>query len=356
MAGWVPVPRPVLRRWMLPVPGKKLFAGTRQRAITIYSTRQVARPGAASCSLRYAQVYFILEKMMNSDFSQFFEKYEKLAAEIDKLVERVAAEHGECITCTKGCSDCCHAMFDLTLVEAMYLNKQFNELFAGQVRSDLLEVSDEADRKGYRIKRDAFRMSREGARTTEILDFIAKARLRCPLLGQDDLCQLYEHRPLTCRLYGIPTAIRGAAHTCGKSGFKEGVQYPTVQIEKLQDRLLALSAELTASLHSRFARLAEALVPVSMALMNNYNDEYLGIMSDEEWEKTERLRKSLIDFAAEARESAPAPNAAEPGGVAAQTFEGADKPSACASCNENQGSDACSTCGSLAWEIGGDTK
>lgn len=283
---------------------------------------------------------------MTPDFGPFFERYEALAREIDQVVERVGAEHGQCIACAPGCSDCCHALFDLTLVEAMYLNVKFNEHYSGQRRSDLLDLADEADRKACRIKRDAFRMSRDGARTTEILEFIAKARVRCPLLDVEDRCALYEHRPLTCRLYGIPTAIRGKAHTCAKCGFTPGVQYPTVKIEQLQDRLLRLSHELTASLRTRFARLGETLVPVSMALMNRYDAEYLGLMSDEEWEKTERLRKTLAE---EARPTRPAP-----GAMAEQAFAAAPAgQDACASCDQGKGSDACSTCGSLTWELGG---
>jgi len=286
---------------------------------------------------------------MTPDFGPFFERYEALAREIDQVVERVGAEHGPCIACTPGCSDCCHALFDLTLVEAMYLNTKFNEHYSGQRRSDLLDLADEADRKACRIKRDAFRMSRDGARTTEILEFMAKARVRCPLLDADDRCALYEHRPLTCRLYGVPTAIRGKAHTCAKCGFTPGVQYPTVKIELLQDRLLRLSHELTASLRTRYARLAETLVPVSMALMNRYNDEYLGLMSDEEWEKIEAVRKAMAE---DARPPRPAP-----GAVAEKAFAPAPAApagqDACASCDQGKGSDACSTCGSLSWELGG---
>ncbi len=295
---------------------------------------------------------------MIADLTPFFEEYEGLVAEIDALVERVGGEFAECIRCGKGCSDCCHALFDLTLVEAMYLHAKFGERFSGQQRSTILDRADEADRKAYRLKREAFRMSRDGARTTEILEFIGSARLRCPLLDEADLCALYEHRPLTCRLYGIPTAIRGKAHTCSKSGFKPGAAYPTVQIEKLQDRLLALSARLTGVLRTRYARLSETLVPVSMALMNKYDEEYLGVMSDEEWEKAERLRRSLIESAQERGDAARGAEseAPAPGAAAEKAFgPGAAKPD-CSSCGQTQGSDACSTCGTLNWEIGGGGK
>lgn len=286
---------------------------------------------------------------MEVDFSEFFKKYERLVTEVDKAFAQVQAQHGDCINCGEGCSDCCHAMFDLSLIEALYLNHKFNAAYEGQRRSTILDRADQAERRGYKIKRQAFHLSRGGARTAEILEAIAKARVRCPLLGDDDRCDLYDARPITCRLYGIPTSIGGKAHTCGMAGFKEGVRYPTVQVEKLQDRLAMLSDDLVRSLRTKFTRLGESYVPVSMALMNKYDADYLGLLSEEEWEKIEQVKATM---AGAAQLTAPAP---APGAAAAQAFEDGEqaRPAACTSCGEKQGSDACSTCGSLNWELGG---
>ena len=51
-----------------------------------------------------------------------FTAYEALVAEADAVFSRVNELHPDCVTCKPGCSDCCHATFDLSLVEAMYLN------------------------------------------------------------------------------------------------------------------------------------------------------------------------------------------------------------------------------------------
>ena len=40
----------------------------------------------------------------------------------------------------------------------------------------------------------------------------ARIKCRCPLLGDDDRCLLYQARPITCRLYGVPTAIAGQGY------------------------------------------------------------------------------------------------------------------------------------------------
>ena len=95
-------------------------------------------------------------------------------------------------------------------------------------------------------------------------------------MSAQDLCELYECRPLTCRFYGIPTAIGGQGHTCGLSGFQPGETYPTVNLDVINARLQEISAELVRDLKSRFVKLADMLVPVSTALLTEYDEVYLG--------------------------------------------------------------------------------
>ncbi|MFV0348687.1 MAG: YkgJ family cysteine cluster protein [Halodesulfovibrio sp.] len=215
---------------------------------------------------------------MLPDFSDIFDRYEALVAEVDTVFAKVAEQHPECVTCEKGCSDCCHALFDLSLVEAMYLNRSFKQSFGdGEARSSIITRANEADRKSYKIKRQAYRDSQAGIDTQTILENMARERMRCPLLGTTDTCELYQHRPITCRLYGIPTAIGGKAHTCGKAGFEKGKPYPTVHMDKIQDRLISLSQEIADRVQSKFSELSGVFVPVSMALLTVYDEQYLGI-------------------------------------------------------------------------------
>ena len=218
---------------------------------------------------------------MDFDFTEIFKKYEALAAEADAVFERVRELHGDLVRCRTGCSDCCFALFDLSLVEAIYLNYRFNSTYGGEERSRILEKADRSEREYYKIKHKAAKAVQEGVPDSEILEDLAKQRVRCPLLNENDLCDLYEYRPVTCRLYGIPQEIGGKAQSCCKSGFKEGVSYPTVRLDKIQDRLMALSQELVDSLETRYVKMADVLVPVGMALMNVYDEKYLGIGPEE---------------------------------------------------------------------------
>ena len=217
---------------------------------------------------------------MDFDLTPYFEKYEKLSQLTDQVFDQVKTKYPECVTCKTECADCCHAMFDLSLIEALYINHQFKKRFTDEEQAALLEVANKADRQAYQIKRKAATAVKGGASETEVLESLAAERVRCPLLNDKDLCDLYDHRPITCRLYGIPTAIGGKGRTCQLSGFKAGEPYPTVNIEEIQNQLYALSAELIQDIKSKNFKMADILMPLSMALLTVFDEEYLGIPAD----------------------------------------------------------------------------
>ena len=159
----------------------------------------------------------------NPELDAIFQEYEQLAAQADQLFDRVKHQFPEEVACTAGCSSCCHAAFDLSLVEAMALNRAFNREFDfGIRRSAVLQAASDADRQLTRLKRHYFQQARQGMSDEDIMVEAAKERVRCPLLGLDNTCLLYEHRPITCRIYGVPTSIHGKAHVCGECRFKKG--------------------------------------------------------------------------------------------------------------------------------------
>jgi Fe-S-cluster containining protein len=214
---------------------------------------------------------------MSFDFKPYFERYEKLVTMSDEVFTSIKDKFPENVKCKTQCDDCCHALFDLTLIEALYINNKFSSNFAGEEKEGLLEKANIADRQVYKLKREAFKAHKEGKGEAEILLTIAKERIRCPLLNGKKMCELYDYRPITCRLYGIPTAIGGKGHTCGLSGFTEGKPYPTVNIDKIQQKLYELSAELVRDMKTEHVQMAEIIVPLSMALITEYTEQYLGI-------------------------------------------------------------------------------
>ena len=222
---------------------------------------------------------------MEFDFSPIFDKYEVLVKTAEDVFARVKSDFPECVKCKTGCSDCCHALFDLTLIEALYINQQFNQKIDETKKAELIEKANRADRKIYKIKRNAYKSASAGTEEDEILSAMAKERVRCPLLNSEDTCDLYDHRPITCRLYGIPTAIKNKSHTCGLSGFNEGKSYPTVNMDALHRKLYELSVELIGSVRSKHIKMADMLVPLSMALLTDFDETYLGVKEAEPGDK-----------------------------------------------------------------------
>jgi Fe-S-cluster containining protein len=217
---------------------------------------------------------------MSVNLRSYFEKYEALVAQAEGVFDRVKTAHADCVKCEEKCADCCFALFDLTLIEALYIHHKFNEKYQGLEKAELLEKSNRADRRIYKIKRRAYNDLQAGKNEGEILAAMALERVRCPLLNEKELCDLYEYRPITCRFYGIPTAIGGAGHTCGKSGFKQGEKYPTVNLDAVHSQLQQISAELLRDIQSKNIKLADLLVPLSSAVILDFDDVFLGIAEE----------------------------------------------------------------------------
>lgn len=217
---------------------------------------------------------------MDFDFNPYFERYETLVATADEAFERIKRAFAGCVKCEERCADCCHALFDLTLIEALYIHHKFDDQFKGTKKVELLEKANQTDRRTYKLKRQAFKNFQAGKNEDEIVAEMAFERVRCPLLNEKDLCDLYDHRPITCRLYGIPTAIGGAGHTCGKSGFNQGEKYPTVNLDTVHSRLQQISAELLRDIKSKNIKLADLLIPLSSAILTTFDAVFLGLVDE----------------------------------------------------------------------------
>jgi len=216
--------------------------------------------------------------MIMLDFSKTFSRYEALVAEVDKIFSVMQNAHKDCVRCKTYCSDCCHAVFDVTLIESVYINYHFNKSMTRKERRPILRRAERADRKFYQIKRRLQKMYvHQGKPPEEVLAQLAEERVPCPLLNEENLCDLYARRPMTCRVYGIPTSIGGIPHICRESGFKEGTAYPTVNLDNMNDRLFQLSKELLKDVGSDQLKMHMSLVPISATLMTTYDPGYFKI-------------------------------------------------------------------------------
>ncbi len=217
---------------------------------------------------------------MTLDLKEHFVKYEALVQMVDAVFDRVKNEFPDEVFCREKCSDCCYAIFDMTLIEALYIKSKFMENFSGKSKNDILELADKTDRALVKMKRDAYKMVKDGGDQMEVIAKMSQERVRCPLLGKDNLCVMYDFRPITCRVYGIPTSTAGASHICGRTNFVQGKAYPTLNMDKIYTQLQLLSAELIRDIDSEKIKMHEMLVPVSMAIVTDFNEEWLGVQKD----------------------------------------------------------------------------
>ncbi|MFO7728179.1 MAG: YkgJ family cysteine cluster protein [Desulfonatronovibrio sp.] len=212
------------------------------------------------------------------DLNIYFKKYENLVQGVDQIFQKIKDDYPGQVKCDQGCTDCCFALFDLSLVEALYLNQKFSEL-DHDLKNLILIESDKADRKIHKVKKDLYKAHQGGAGEQEILDKASRVKVRCPLL-KDNKCALYEYRPITCRLYGIPMDVGNMTATCSRSGFEPGKKYPGVHMNRIQEKLAAMSQEVATAVNSRYSELHAMLVPVSMCLLTDYTKEYLGVKDE----------------------------------------------------------------------------
>lgn len=154
---------------------------------------------------------------------------EELFAALDLAFGQVRQQFPGEVRCGRGCADCCHAVFDVSLVEAHAMQR-------------CLQGLSTAEREA--VRQLAILALRQWQELAEQGGDLTRARIRCPLLDDQGGCRCYEVRPVNCRTYGIPTVIGGRGHVCGFSGFAPGLSYPTVNLEQVQRLLFDFSVRL----------------------------------------------------------------------------------------------------------------
>ncbi|HBF43865.1 MAG TPA: hypothetical protein DDW42_09635 [Desulfobacteraceae bacterium] len=192
------------------------------------------------------------------NFTHILKKYELQAARADDAFEKMQESYGTYVKCLPGCSDCCHAIFGLFLVEAVYLQIHFSQLERRKRRPAILRA-DKMERNFEKLEK---KFHKQNSCTQLSNELIARERIRCPLLDDTQKCILYHYRPITCRVYGIPTVVQGKAHVCGISGFKKGEPYPAFDLGEVQRELYKLTRELL----DGNAEKASLLISVSKAI------------------------------------------------------------------------------------------
>ncbi|KAB0669773.1 YkgJ family cysteine cluster protein [Oryzomonas sagensis] len=132
-------------------------------------------------------------------------RYGALLREVDRWFDGCIQRHGDQIACHRGCSACCRGLFDITVLDALYLRSGIDAL-PEAVQCSLRQKATERLASLSACNPsfvEPWILNRIPEEEWEEL-MPEEDETPCLLLAEDGSCLVYEHRPMTCRLNGIP--------------------------------------------------------------------------------------------------------------------------------------------------------
>ena len=165
--------------------------------------------GAASEYVRYPF-------MMRSRFPS--RKDQKLIQIVDSALADVTRRSGDWLVCHPGCTQCCMGAFPINQLDALRLRRGLADLEK--------HAPERAARVRQRARESVHRLSPEfpGDAISGVLDEGDEAEKRfgdfandepCPVLDPETgYCELYESRPMTCRVFGPPVRSEEGLGVC----------------------------------------------------------------------------------------------------------------------------------------------
>ena len=132
-------------------------------------------------------------------------RYGELLGEVDAWFQRSLELYPELIACRNGCSECCRGLFDITLLDAFYLKRGF-ELLPEWQKTELIQEASRRLRQLSSINPAFVEPWLLNGIPEEDWDALMpeEDETPCLLLSEGGGCLVYEQRPMTCRLNGIP--------------------------------------------------------------------------------------------------------------------------------------------------------
>jgi len=136
---------------------------------------------------------------------KLLEEYKELLLEIDGWFSRCQEHYPGEIACASGCSECCRGLFDITLLDAALLNIGFNTLAEDVKNIVMIRVEERLIfiRAIWPEFSHPFTLNHRTEEEREEL-MASDNHTKCVLLDDEGRCLLYEYRPMTCRLHGLP--------------------------------------------------------------------------------------------------------------------------------------------------------
>ncbi len=197
-----------------------------------------------------------------------FKNLDRLASMWEAEFARNQRLHGAKITCHRGCTECCHHLFQITELEAAYISRAMKSL--PEEKHLLMEqraqkyIEDREKLLSDRRVPDAW-----GSLPPPGL------RLACPAL-LDGACQIYDHRPLICRKYGMPlyNPQKPEQVFACELNFRPGEEILDSQLVQIHTNLCRDGAEVQAEYNRQGGRRDPKPLNVARAILEDF-EEYL---------------------------------------------------------------------------------
>jgi Fe-S-cluster containining protein len=150
--------------------------------------------------------------------SRVWVKDNELIQIVDSALAATARRSGEWLVCRPGCTQCCIGAFPINQLDALRLRRGIADLE--------LRAPERADGVRSRARESVARLSRDfpGDPVSGILDEGDDVAERfsdfandepCPALDPETgNCELYESRPMTCRVFGPPVRSEDGLGVC----------------------------------------------------------------------------------------------------------------------------------------------
>ncbi len=142
----------------------------------------------------------------------------KLIQIVDSALADVTQRSGKWLACRPGCTQCCVGAFPINQLDALRLLRGLADLEkrdpkrAGRIRQRAREsvVRLTPEFPGDPVSWTAARRGRRGAKVRRVCERRALSRAR----SRDGICELYESRPMTCRVFGPPVRSEDGLGVC----------------------------------------------------------------------------------------------------------------------------------------------